>query len=249
VAADPFSLVGKTILVTGASSGIGRQVAISCAERGAKLVISGRNPDRLNETLTSLSGVDHRAQVADLTKQSDIDALANATNSIDGLFFSAGIAVLAPFRMITIEHIRKLMQIDFEAPILVAQSLLKKKLIREGGTIVFNTSAAAHISPVGSAIYSGAKAAVNAAARSLALEAARSKIRVNCLQLGYVETGMLADLSKAGMNIEEMTGQAPLGLGTVSDAANAAIFLLSDASRWVSRSIFTADGGMSVRVT
>jgi NAD(P)-dependent dehydrogenase (short-subunit alcohol dehydrogenase family) len=246
---DPFSLAGKTILVTGASSGIGRQVAVSCAAHGATLVISGRDIARLDAVLAALPGPGHRAYAADLTDLEKIHALTDAAGPIDGMFFSAGIAVICPFRMVTPEHMRKLMQIDFEAPVLLTQRLLRQRQIRDGGSIVFNTSAAAHISPVGSAIYSAAKAAVNAAARTLALEVARMRVRVNCLQLGYVQTSLLGELGKSGMNVEEMTNQAPLGVGQVEDAANAAIFLLSDASRWMSRAILTADGGMCIRVT
>ena len=246
---DPFSLAGKAVLVTGASSGIGRQVARACAARGATLVISGRNGERLDETLRALPGAGHRAHAADLTETEQIHALANAAGAIDGLFFSAGVAIIAPFRMITEEHIRKLMRIDFEAPVLLTQRLLKGRQVRDGGSIVFNTSISAFISPSGSSVYAAAKAALDAAARTLALEVARSRIRVNSLHLGYVKTGMLDQLAKTGMDVDEMSKLAPLGLGTVDDAASAAIFLLSDASRWMSRTVLTCDGGISIRIT
>ena len=246
---DPFSLAGKTILVTGASSGIGRQVALRCAERGASVVVSGRDRPRLDETLSSLPGDRHRALPADLTDLAQIHALADGTGPVDGLFFSAGIAVIAPFRIISEDHIRKLMRIDFEAPALLTQRLLKARNVKDGGSLVFNTSISAFISPAGSAVYAAAKAALDAAARTLALEVAKMGVRVNSLHLGYVQTGLLDQLSKTGMNVDEMSSLAPLGLGTPDDAANAAVYLLSDASRWMSRTVLTCDGGISIRVT
>lgn len=245
---DPFSLAGKSILVTGASSGIGREVARACAERGAKVVVSGRNRERLNETLAGIAGDDHRAVVADLTDPQQIDALADATGEIDGLFFSAGIAAIAPFRMLSREQLGRIMNIDFEAPIFLAQRLLRQRQIRDGGSIVFNTALAARTAPQGTAAYAAAKAALTAAARSLALEVARSGVRVTCLQLGYVRTALLEGLSASGMNVAELAGLAPLGLGEPRDAAHAAIFLLADCSRWMSRTELTADGGLVLRM-
>jgi NAD(P)-dependent dehydrogenase (short-subunit alcohol dehydrogenase family) len=140
------------------------------------------------------------------------------------------------------------MSINFEAPVFLAQRLVKRRLIREGGSMVFNTALAAQAAPPGTAIYAAAKAALTSAARSLALEVARARIRVTCLQLGYVQTALLAGLASAGMNVSELAALAPLGIGEPSDAANAAIFLLSDASRWMSRVELTADGGMALRM-
>lgn len=244
---DPFSLAGKTVLVTGASSGIGRQAAIACAARGATLVISGRDRARLGEALAALAGAGHRAVAADLTDAAQTDALVETTGAVDGVFVSSGVAQIAPLRLASREHIDRLMEVDFEAPILLVQRLLKRRQIRRGGSIVFNSALAAAVSPAGTAIYSAAKAALDAAARSLALEVGRQGIRVNSLRLGYVQTRLLDELGRAGLNVAEMSSLAPLGLGTVDDAANAVIYLLSDASRWVSRTTFTCDGGLSIR--
>ena len=246
---DPFSLAGKRILVTGASSGIGRQVAITCAEQGASLIVSGRNAERLNQTLQSLLGDGHSAIRADLTDSVQLAALADGAGQIDGLFFSAGIAAIAPFRMVTEKHIRQIMSIDFEAPVMLVQRLIQRRQIRDGGSIVFNTAVAVHISPAGSAIYSAAKSALHASSRSIALEVAKNRIRVNCLQLGYIRTELLERLLAAGMSEEEIAALAPLGIGTVDDAACAAVFLLCDGSRWISRTALTADGGLTLRVS
>lgn len=248
MADDPFSLAGKSVLVTGASSGIGQAVARACADRGASVLITGRSNQRLAATLESMNGSGHRVHPADLTDAAQICSLVDATDSIDGLFFSAGIAAIAPFRMIASAHLKKLMSIDFEAPVMLTQRLLKLRKINDGGSIVFNTALAARAAPPGTAVYAAAKAALTAAARSLALEVARSRIRVTCLQLGYVRTPLLDGLAAAGMNIEELSALAPLGAGTTDDAANAALFLLSDASRWISRVEVTVDGGIDMRM-
>lgn len=245
---DPFSLAGKTILVTGASSGIGQEVARTCARRGAKVVISGRDASRLSATLEILEGEGHSSFRADLTESTGLNGLAEAAGNIDGMFFSAGIAAISPFRLMTSDHLHRLMSIDFEAPLLLAQILLRRRQIRDGGSIVFNTALAARTAPLGTAAYSAAKAALTAAARSLALEVARSRIRVTCLQLGYVRTALLDQLGAAGMNPSELAQLAPLGLGEPEDAAHAAVFMLSDASRWMSRTELTADGGLMLRM-
>jgi NAD(P)-dependent dehydrogenase (short-subunit alcohol dehydrogenase family) len=249
VNADPFSLESKKILVTGASSGIGRQVAVTCAKQGAALVITGRDTARLGETLAALPGSQHRAISADLVDSKQRADLIDQCGAIDGLFFSAGIAAIAPFRMISEKHIDQLMAIDFEAPVMLVQRLLQQRRINDGGSIVFNTAIAVHISPAGSAIYSAAKSALHAAARSLALEVAKNRIRVNCLQLGYVRTPMLERMLSSGVDVKEAEEISPLGFGDPIDAANAAVFLLSDASRWISRTTLTADGGISIRVS
>lgn len=245
---DPFSLAGKRILVTGASSGVGRQLAISASARGAALVITGRNKERLAETLAQLEGDGHCSVLGDLTQAADREGVVAASGPVDGVFVSSGIAAVAPFRMISAEHVAKLMSIDFDAPILLVQRLLKQRYVREGGSIVFNTAGAAYIAPAGTAVYSAAKAGLEAAGRSLALEVARARIRVTLLRLGYVKTPLLDELTKGGLNIEQMSALAPLGIGRVEDAAHAAVFLLSDASRWISRSTLTCDGGMAARI-
>lgn len=249
MSADPFTLAGKRILITGASSGIGKGTAVACAQRGATLIVNGRDVGRLQSTLESLDGSGHIAIAADLADPEQRQKLADACGEIDGLFYSAGITAAAPVRMVSEKHIRLLMSTDFEAPILLVQRLLAKKQIRKGGSIVFNTAGAARNSPMGAAIYSAAKAALTAAARSMALEVARDRIRVNCLQLGYVRTALLDQVKNSGTNLQGRDELTPLGLGEVDDAASAAIFLLCDASRWISRTTLTADGGISIRIS
>jgi NAD(P)-dependent dehydrogenase (short-subunit alcohol dehydrogenase family) len=249
VAADLFSLSGKSILITGASSGIGRQAAITCAERGATLIISGRDEARLNDTLKRLPGSGHRAVTADLTDAAQMVRLADEAGAVHGFFHSAGVAAIAPFRMVSQKHLDTLLKANFEAPVLLTQRLLSKRQVQAGGSIVFNTAGAADNSPNASAIYSAAKAALRAASRTLALEVARNRIRVTCLQLGYIHTEMLERLSEQGMAPDDLSSHIPLGEGTPVDAANAVVFLLSDASRWISRTSLIVDGGLSLRIS
>jgi NAD(P)-dependent dehydrogenase (short-subunit alcohol dehydrogenase family) len=213
------------------------------------VIISGRNEARLSETLTLLTGDRHQSIAADLTASDQLRSLADNCGQVDGLFFSAGIAAIAPFRMVSEKHIRSVMAIDFEAPVLLTQRLLQRRQIAAGGSIVFNTAVSVQNSPAGSAIYSAAKSALHAASRSLALEVAKDRIRVTCLQLGYVQTEMLDRLKESGMDPAELSSHTPLGIGSVEDAANAAIFLLSNGSRWISRTALTADGGLSLRIS
>lgn len=212
------------------------------------MVVSGRDDARLTELRNELDGDGHVAKTADLADLVQLDQLADAVGEVDGVFYSSGLALIAPFRMITSGHIERIMGVDFNAAVLLVQRLLKQRSIRSGGSIVFNTSVSARLAPAGSAIYSASKAALDAAARSLALEVARARIRVNTVHFGYIRTRLLDDLAKGGMNVDEMNALAPLGPGSVDDAAHAAVFLLSDASRWMSRATLTCDGGLGIRM-
>lgn len=245
-ASDPFSLVGKRILVTGASSGIGRQVAISCAEMGAHLVISGRNAERLTDTLSLLEGTGHASVIADLQKQDDIDRVVAEAGVIDGVVHAAGISKLVPFRMISRQHLDDMFSSNVYAPILLTKGLLAKKKLGQGSSIVFISAVASHIGPLATAAYSASKAALLGAMRTLGLEVAKQGARANCIVPGYVRTAMLDSLSEAGGSIDRHTSLAPLGLGEPEDIAYAAVYFLSDASRWVTRDYFVVDGGLTV---
>lgn len=244
--ADPFSLAGKRILVTGASSGIGRATAIACAQMGARLVISGRNAERLAATLAELEGDDHTQVVADLAQQGDIDRLVAEAGIVDGVVHAAGISKLTPFRMLSRAHLDEMFAANTYAPMLLTKGLLAKKRVAPKGSIVFIGSLAAHIGPLASSAYCASKAALLGAVRTLALEVAKQGIRANCIAPGYVRTPMLDGLNQSGGSIDEHAKLTPLGLGEPEDIAYAAVFYLSDASRWVTRNYFVVDGGLTV---
>lgn len=243
---DPFSLAGKRILVTGASSGIGRQIAISCAEQGAELVITGRNPDRLASTYEALRGDGHQSIVADLSNAADLDSLVTAAGVLHGVVHAAGISKLVPFRMVNETHLDEIFASNTFAPILLTKGLLAKKRISPQGSIVFVTSVASHIGPMASAAYAASTAALLGAVRTLGQEVAKQGIRANCIAPGYVRTPLLDGLSQGGANMGSLLELAPLGLGEPEDVAYAAVFYLSDASRWLTRNYFIVDGGLTI---
>ena len=243
---DPFSLAGKRILVTGASSGIGRQTAISCAEMGAQLVITGRNEERLAATYEALVGEGHLFLSADLTKAEDISAVAALAGEIDGIVHAAGISKLVPLRMLKQTHLDEMFAHNTYAPILLTKELLAKRKIKANGSIVFISAVASHIGPLASSAYSASKAALLGAMRSLGLEVAKQGIRTNCIAPGYVRTPMLDTLATGGVDTEGYANLAPLGMGEPEDVALAVVCYLSDASRWITRNYFIVDGGLTV---
>lgn len=245
-AVDPFSLAGKRILVTGASSGIGRQIAISCAQMGAQLVVSGRNAERLAATFAELEGEGHVQITSELGKQEDIDRLATEAGVVNGLVHAAGVSKLAPFRLISRVQLDEMFSSNVYAPMLLTKGLLARKRIAQGGSILFVSAVASHIGPLASGVYSASKAALLGAMRTLALEVAKQGIRANCIVPGYVRTPMLDSLNQSGGSIDEHTELTPLGLGEPEDVAYAAVFYLSDASRWITRNYFIIDGGLTV---
>ncbi len=243
---NPFSLDGKTVLVTGASSGIGRQIALGCAYAGAIVVATGRDKARLDALLVELNGSGHRCVPADLAVDTGIKELALQAGKVDGVVHSAGISALAPLRLASRAHIESQMGTNFVAPYLLTQQLLLRNAIAQGGAILFISSISAHIGVHGVSAYGASKAALEAMTRSLAIEVAKKKIRVNCLAPGLVETPMLqAALATTG-GMEQTIAAYPLGLGKPEDIANAAVFFLSVASRWITGTTLILDGGHTI---
>ena len=243
----PFRLDGKTILVSGASSGLGRQTAISCSHMGAKLFITGRDSERLAVTRAELSGDGHRVAVADLILADDINRLVDECGKIDGVFHGAGVRGLAPIKQISEKFVQHVFASNYFAPMLLTQRLLSKRSIQQGGSIVFMSSTAAHLGVHGVGVYSGTKAALLASMRCLANEQGRNNIRANCLSPDLVETPMVVTIDTVDTKewIEMQRNRHPLGLGAPEDVANAAIYLLSDASRWVTGTTLIMDGGVT----
>lgn len=240
---NPFSLVGKQILVTGASSGIGKGIALACAKMGATVIITGRNVERLNETLSLMSEGDHKAISADLTKAEDIDRLVSELPKLDGLVQCAGVGSRVPCKQISKDDIAHVMQPNMEAPILLQTALLSKKKINKASSIVYIASRAYQSPSMGNAVYSASKGAIVAYAKCLALELASRQIRVNCICPGMVWTDLITnDVDKE--TLEEAQLRYPLKrFGTTDDVANLAIYLLSDASGWMTGSCVDISGG------
>jgi len=245
--ANPFRLDGKTVLVTGASSGIGRQTCIAIARMGGRVVATGRHAARLQETIASLTAGDHAGVTADLTAPDGIAALADRCPSLDGVVHSAGITRVLPIRHLSPKLFRELSAINLEAPLYLTRELLRASRLQTGASVVLMSAVAAHRAVVGTAGYAATKAGLIAAARVLALELAPQKIRCNCLCPGLVRTPMLERAPISLEQFEESAQHYPLGLGDPADVAHAAVFLLSDASRWVTGASIVLDGGFSCR--
>lgn len=248
---NPFSLEEKTILVTGASSGIGRGIAIECSKMGAKVVVNGRNEQRLNETLGYLEGEGHIAIRADLSKQEDIDALAAQCPELNGVVHSAGIPQMIPIKHLSSESLYSIMQINAIAPITLNTLLLKRKKIQKKSSIVIISSVSGFITGnIGEATYSASKGALCGYMKSAAFELAATGIRVNCINPGIVETNIL-NLSSSTFTREQMEETTrkkyPLKrYGSPEDIAYGTIYLLSDASSWVTGHNLVIDGGYTI---
>ena len=243
---NPFSLNGIRVLVTGSSSGIGRQIAIQCSKMGAQVVVTGRDEIRLAAALSELEGSGHTSVQADLTSDDGIAKLVAEAGVLNGVVHSAGISRLAPIKMVSLKHLREVEAINFEAPVLLTQKLLSKSAIAAGGSIVFISSIAAHIGVPGVGAYSASKAALIAMMRCLSMEVVKRKIRANCLSPALVESPLLDATEKLVGSLENERGNYPLGFGKPEDVANAAIFLLSGASRWITGTTIVMDGGLTV---
>lgn len=232
-------------MVTGASSGLGKQTAISASLMGAHVIVTGRDKTRLEETFGKLQGEGHLMLFADLTSQNDITALVSQLPELDGVVYSTGISELAPARFITPESIQNTFGISFNASVLLTASLLGKKRIAKKASLVFISSISTRYPFVGGAMYISAKAAIEAYARVLALELSSKGIRVNCVAPAFVRTPMLdqtaTNYSQEAVNMIE--ARQILGLGDPDDVANSIIYYLSDASKWVSGTNLILGGG------
>lgn len=246
---NPFSLLGKTILVTGASSGIGQSTAIECSKMGAKVVVTGRNENRLEETYGKLEGDGHEKIVGDLSDQAFLQELVAGVPSLDGAVLCAGIATVKPLLFSTPEEFQSIFNVNFFAPVELLRLLAKKKKLAKGSSCVFIVSIGGNnVWSPGGAIYGTSKAALKSAVNYYAVELAPKKIRVNGICPGMVETPLIKSDAYSQEQVEADKALYPLGrYGNPEDIAYAAIYLLSNASSWITGSHFIIDGGATAR--
>ena len=245
---NPFKLEGKTILITGASSGIGRATAIECSKLGAKCVITGRNEERLNETLSKMEGDGHQIIVADIATQDGIDIVVERSPAIDGLVNNAGVSHTKPISFIKEEELNRIFSINTFAPIVLTKSLLKKKKMNVGGSIVFVSSAASINPDIANSIYSATKAAIASFSRSCAKELSVKQIRSNSVHPGMVETELVKNLIFSAEDLDNDKAKYILKrYGKPEEIAWSIIYLLSDASAWVTGTSMIIDGGLLVK--
>lgn len=241
---NPFTLEGKTILVTGASSGIGRGIAIACSKMGASVIVNGRNEQRLSETMSEMEGDDNLSLAADLSDNVALAEMVAKLPKLDGIVHCAGIGQRVLCKQLQESDLDNMMNVNFKAPVMLQTEILKQKKINKSASIVYIASIACDSPTIGNAMYSASKGAIISYANCLALELAPRLIRVNCILPAMIWTDLIF---KGGITEEELKEDEkkyPLKrYGKPEDIANLSIYLLSDASSWMSGSSIRITGG------
>lgn len=252
---NPFDINDKVIMITGASSGIGRQCAISCSEMGAKVILLGRNNERLKETIEMMIEPSrHFKYSIDLVEYNKVEEVINDAvakfGKFHGLINCAGISITLPFKYMTPEKMDEYFHANVHTSMNLTRLMISQSYISEkGASIIFISSVMGYVGEIGKSLYSMTKGALIAGARSLAIELAPRIIRVNCISPGVVVTPMSkkAIYSKNEESLNKIKALHPLGLGQTRDIANACIYLLSDASKWVTGTNLLVDGGYTAK--
>lgn len=236
-------------MVTGASSGIGRQTALVLNQLGAKLTVTARSHEKLLLLLDEMGNPHHTMLTADLTNEKDISELVRFTDSINGLVHCCGKVLPVPVKFIQEKHLKDVFATNYFSAVNLVSELLKQKKLNNNSSVVFLSSVSTQHAYFGGGPYISSKAALEGYARTLALELAPKKIRVNVLQPALVNTEIFTNTIDAAVNEEEMNklvGAYPLGIGEPVDVANAISFFLSDASKWITGSSLKMDGGLTL---
>ena len=245
---NPFSLAGKTILVTGASSGIGKSIAIECSKMGANLVITGRNENRLKETFTCLEGENHLMCIADLSSEDGINFIIDSIQKVDGLVLAAGIVEMIPVLFATTDKFEKIYKTNLFSPIELLRLIVKKKKFNTGLSVVVIDSVAGTTDiRTANGIYGSGKAALSSFMKYAALELAPKNIRINTLSPGMILTPMhtLGVVEEEQLN-KEISNVPLKKWGESADIAYGAIYLLSNASSYVTGTDICIDGGLTI---
>lgn len=245
---NPFTLEGKTILVTGASSGIGKATSIECSKIGATLFITGRNEKRLLDTYNSLSGEGHKYFVADISSEEGISALINNLPALDGMVLAAGFVEMWPVMFATRERFEKLFETNLYSPIEILRTVIKKKLFNPGMSVVAIDSIAgtSDFAP-GNSIYGTGKAALSSFLKYFVVEHSSKNIRLNTISPGLILTPMHTEGSVDEIQLQKIVEKVPLKRwGQPEEIAYAAIYLLSDAASYITGSDIKIDGGVTL---
>jgi len=244
---NPFSLRGKTILITGASSGIGRSTAVECSRLGARCVITGRNAERLQQTMDALVGEGHLQVIADLAITEEIDSLVSGIPAIDGLVNNAGVGFNKPISFVSQSDLERVFQANTFAPMLLTKAILRKKKLNKQGSIVFTSSVSAFGSNYGRSVYGASKSAIMAYMHYCARELAEKQIRVNAVHPAMTETPLIYSGTLTEEDRQKDMAQYPLKrYAKPEEIAYAIIYLLSDAASWTTGTSLIVDGGLSL---
>lgn len=248
-----IDLNGKHIVVSGASSGIGRAIAQKAASLGASLLLFGRNAERLEETRGSLHGTGHRIHAMDITDYANLEQTLRASaeeSKVSGFVHSAGIEKTLPFRASTPRHIKEVFEVNVFAGFEMARILSQKGIVDPvGAAFVFISSINGRLGDPFKVAYCASKSALSSGIKAMALELAPKKIRCNCVLPGYVNTEMVKRVFESipPEAQQRIIDKHPLGLGKPEDIASLVCFLLSDQARWITGSDYTIDGGYSAQ--
>ena len=250
---NPFSLKNKNILITGASSGIGKQCAISCSKMGANIILIARNEVRLKETLAQLGKGNHLYYSLDITKYDEIEPIikdaVSKVGKVSGFIHSAGIEITLPLKIMTPDIYREIYSVNVISGFEIAKILSKKKYSNSAASFVFIASIMGIGGQSGKVGYCSSKGALIAGMKAMALELVKRNIRVNSISPAIIETEMAEKLFEKIQDDSknEIIKMYPLGFGKPEDIANACIYFLSDALKWVTGSNMIVDGGYSAR--
>lgn len=248
---NPYSLEGKTILITGASSGIGRATAIECSKLGATVILTARNEERLKETLGILEGKEraHEYIIADVTSNECIEKLVEKVPLLDGFVCNAGLGKIVPLQFFSSEDLERVYRVNCFAPMLLTKLLVKKKKMKKPSSVVFTSSIAGNlnISP-GNGMYGTSKSAVDVFAKYAALELSGKGIRCNTVSPGRINTILIENAAFSEKDRERDLERYPLKrYGEPIEVAHTIIFLLSDAAAWITGTSIVIDGGRSLK--
>lgn len=243
----PFSLAGKNILITGAAGGIGRATSLECSKMGARLFLTDLDENGLLETYKMLDGAGHSCIVANLTEQEELDTLVSQLPRLDGFVSNAGITKPMPVKFINQADLERVMSVNTYAPIYLTQRLCRKKLFNEGASLVFTVSVGGiYTTAPGNAIYGSSKGALQVFMKNVALEMA-PKIRCNSVNPGMINTGLVKNGNYSDEDKSRDLKTYPLGrYGEPRDVALAIVYLLSDASSWITGHALVVDGGKTL---
>jgi NAD(P)-dependent dehydrogenase (short-subunit alcohol dehydrogenase family) len=244
---NPMDLTGKRILITGASSGIGRACAILAARLGASVVMVARDEKRLAETLTQIPGGEHTVisfDLKELDRYEELFVRCASGQKLSGIVHAAGIGPAMPIQSVSLAAMQEVMSINYFAFMELVKWFSKKKY-SSGGSVVGVSSVSGSVGWQGVSLYSGSKGAMDSSVRSLAVELAPKKIRVNSVVPSYIRTTMNDESISVGSDeaIQQILAKQPLGIGEPEDVANAVAFLLSDAAKFITGTQLVVDGG------